>query len=302
MIKRIYIFPIFALVAANVLWGVNSVFIKIGVESIPPAIFVALRFLAASLIILPFAIRVWRPMRQKDFLLLVLSSVFYITLSAFALNLGLAKTSASNTSIIWLLMPPLLFVLAVTFLKEKLNPRALVGILIALAGALLIISRPEEGSATGPEALAGNLLIVIAVFCYAISMLICKPIMKRVGAWQVTFMNIFPGSLLIALYALTQLDMWNVSATTSRSYVALVLSTLAVVVANALFFYALRRKTVQSTGSYQYIDPFATLAAAWLLLSERPSPLFALGATLVFIGLYVVERRQPKPLTDSSQE
>ncbi|HEY4963890.1 MAG TPA: DMT family transporter [Candidatus Saccharimonadales bacterium] len=288
--KQKYLLPLLALVLANTLWGMNTFLIKMGLESIPVPIFIAIRFLTASLFILPFAIRSWKPLKRKDFLLLLLSSIFYITLSVTALNIGLSKTTASNAAIIWLLMPILLFLLSASFLREKLSLKTFLGITVALAGSLLIISKPWD-AASGSAALTGNLLIVIAVFCNAISTIICKPLSKNIGSYQMTFMNFFPGILPIAIYACTKLGTWNIGATTTRSLTALVVSTVAVVIANFLFFYALRYKQVQSVGTYQYIDPLVTVAGAWVFLSERPIPTFYIGAVLVLIGVYIVETK-----------
>jgi drug/metabolite transporter (DMT)-like permease len=288
MAKQKSILPIIALIIASILWGSNTVFIKIGVASIPVAIFIALRFLAASLIILPFAIKTWKKLRVKELLLLSLSSVFYISLSSSALNMGLTKTSAINASIIYLLEPILLLILSASFLKERLSLIMFIGICVSLVGGLIIIGRPSEGSVGGAE-LVGNLLVALAAFCFVISTLICKPLAHKVGAYQLTFMNLFPGALLIGIYATFTFGNWNIAATTSDSWQALIASILAVVVANFLFFYALSRKKAMETGIYQYLEAVATIVVAWILLKERPSSNFIIGASLVFIGIYFAE-------------
>lgn len=284
--------PIAALVAANILWGINNPLIKLGLESIPIPIFISIRFVIISLILLPFALRVWKPLQRRDVVLLVAASFLYITVSTYLLNIGLTKTSASNASIIDLLAPLLLFALAVIFLKEKLHLKTFLGLMVALAASLLIIGRPGEGSATGSDALLGNLIVVASVFCYVISVLIQKPLTKKTSPIQLAFMSIFPGTVLVTLYALTQLKTWDFAATTQASWLAMSASTLAVLGANLFFFYALSHKTAQSTGVYSYINPLAAITAAWFLLEERPSPLFAVSALLVIVGLYIVEARK----------
>src|ERR1035438_9980790 len=91
---------ILSLAFAEVLWGLNTVFIKMGLQSIPVTIFIAIRFLIASLILLPFAIKYWKPITRKELLLLTIASVFTVSLNALALNIGLTKTTAINASII----------------------------------------------------------------------------------------------------------------------------------------------------------------------------------------------------------
>lgn len=289
MRKHKHLLPVVALIIAAILWGANTVFIKIGVESIPVPIFMSMRFLAVGLILLPFAIRTWKPLKQKDFLLLCLSSLFYITFSVTALNIGLTKTTAMNASIIWLLSPLLLFILSTSFLKEKINLRTFVGICIALTGALVIIGEPWSLHSSNTEEIIGNLLVVISVFCNVISTIICKPIAKRVDSYQLTFMNFVPGIVPIFLYSLTQLPQWDIDNITSASWNALAASIVAVIIANLLFFYALRHKNANEVGIYQYLDTVATIVVAYFLLSEIPTAKFAIGAVLVCIGVYVAE-------------
>jgi drug/metabolite transporter (DMT)-like permease len=281
--KQKPILPIAALLVCSILWGSNTTLIKMGVASIPPYILLSIRFLFASLVILPFAIRSWQPLKLKDYLLLTLSSVFFISLSALLLNIGLTKTTANNAAVIFLLYPLLLFILSAQFLRERMSLKTFIGIIVALIGSLVIIGKV---SANG---LTGNLLIVISVFCQVISILISKPLMKKVSTYQATFMSLFPGIVPVALYSLTQLHTWNIKATTTKSWQGLIFSAIFVLIANFLFYYALRYKRAQDVGIYQYVDALATLVTSWFLLSERLSSKFILGAALVCAGVYLAE-------------
>lgn len=281
--------PILALTLAAILWGVNTVLIKISIESIPISIFIALRFLACGLLLLPFALRTWKPLSKRDFLLLCLSSLFYITFSVTALNIGLSKTTAINASIIWLLSPLLLLIMSTSFLKEKISLRTFIGICMAFLGALIIIGEPWSLNSTNQEEIIGNLLIVISVFCNVVSTIICKPVAKRVDSYQLTFMNFVPGTIPILIFSLTQIQHWEIGQTSTASWASFATSILAVVIANIAFFYALRYKKAGEVGIYQYIDTVATIVAAYFLLSEVPTPKFITGAILVCIGVYVAE-------------
>lgn len=286
MAKQKYLLPILALTVANILWGMNAVLIKMGLESIPVPIFMSIRFLTASLVLLPFAIRTWKPLKRRDFLLLVLCSILYISFSALALNIGLSKTNSINAAIISMLGPLLLFILSAQFLKERLSLKTFIGIMVAFAGSLVIIGQPWETSLGG---LTGNLFILISVLCGVIGTILFKPLIKKTSTYQATFMSLFFGIWPITAYGLTQLRTWDIQTTTLRSLTGLIFSTIAIIAANFLFFYALNRKKVHSTGSYTYIQSTATIITAWLILAEQPSPKFVFGAALVFIGVYLTE-------------
>lgn len=284
--KQKYLLPILALIGANATWGVYTVFIKMGVESIPPPIFISIRFLLVSLILLPFALRSWKPLSKKDFRLFILASVFNVTLSALTLSIGLSYTTAFNAAVINLMCPLILFVLSAQVLKERMRLTTLIGIFIALAGSIIIIGRPEAGNMGH---LVGNLFVLVSVFFYACAVIISKPLMKKVSGSQAVFLSLFPGVIPVAIYSLTKLPTWDVSAVTSTSWYGLIGSIIGLLIANVLFYYALRYKRVQETGMYGYIDSTTSIIAAWFILGERASPGFILGAVLVFVGIYLAE-------------
>jgi drug/metabolite transporter (DMT)-like permease len=288
MRKQKVILPIVALTVSSVLLGADTVFIKMGVASIPVSIFMTMRFLAASLFLSPPAIRNWKPLTSKGLLLVSLASIFYVSLSSLALYIGLTKTTASNSAIIYLLGPLILLVLSASFLKERLSVRTFVGICIALAGSLIIIGKPWAGGGNSSE-LVGNLLMVIAVFCVTISVVICKPLAKQMSIQQLSFLYMFIGILPIAIYAFTQFHGWNIASTTASGWWGLIGSTLSVVLAKPMFFFALKYKKAMDTGVYQYVESIATIVIAWILLTEKPTTGFILGAALVFVGVCLAE-------------
>lgn len=254
MRKQKLLLPVLALIGANALWGLNTVFIKIGLETIPPHVSVSVRFLAASMILLPFALRGWVHLKKAEMFRFILSSVFTISLSSLALNIGLAKTPAFNAAVIWLIGPVLLLILSASFLKEKINLRTFIGILVAIVGSIIIIGRPLPGTNI-TDSMVGNLFIFLSVTFNVVAVLISKPLMKKANSYQATFLSLFPGALLVAIYAFTHLGSWTLNSVSSASMQAFTISTLIVVVSNSMFYWALKRKEAHATGVYAYVDP-----------------------------------------------
>lgn len=295
MSKQRYLLPILALAAANILWGINTPLIKMGVESIPAPIFMAIRFLAASLILLPFALHSWQRLGRKDLGVLSLASCIYVTISGLALNTGLTMTSAINAGVIWLLGPIVLVILSVAFLNERLSAKTVVGIVIGIIGSLLIVGTPWHSDQDATREIIGNLLVVVSVIGAAVATIIFKPYTKKTSPTQAAFMSMFPGTVPIALLALLLVPNWSPETMSTSSTIGLVASIVVVIVANVFFFYALRFKKVQKTGAYQYLDPLAAVVAAWIILAERPGPYFFVGTAIVIVGIYIVETRRQMP-------
>ena len=149
MSKQKVILPVIALTIASILWGINFPIIKLGVATIPVLIFIAVRFFAASLILLPFAIKSWKPLKQRDLLTMILASIMWIAFTAVTLNTGLKYAPSINAGVINLLGPLILAFFSVEFLKERMSFKAVLGALVAFAGAAVIIGKPWEISLDG---------------------------------------------------------------------------------------------------------------------------------------------------------
>jgi len=296
MSKQKKLLPILALVFANVLWGVNIPLVKLGLRSIPLTIFIVIKFLVASLIFLPFAIKTWKPLTQKEWGLMACSSLLYITCSTVALNVGLQYAPSINAAVIGLLGPVLLCMLSVQFLKEHMGLKAIIGVILAFAGSAIIIGKPWEVSLNGSTVLLGNVLFLVFVLSGVISTLIAKPILSKIGSYQATFLLLFIGTLPIVPFALMRLRDWSFHSITPGGYTALIYGTIALPLANLFFFYGLKYKRAHNVAIFEYIEPVVVIIAAWFILAERPSAKFALGAGLVFLGVYLAEVRLPRKL------
>lgn len=280
-----------ALSLAEILWGINVPVIKLGLRAVPLPVFLSVTILGAGLLTAPLAYKHWKPLRRKDYLLLIIGSFLSISLGNVALLMGLQRIPSINASLISLLGPFLLFILSVEFLKEHLSMRTFVGILIAFAGAAIVIGKPWEATASN-QMMAGSLFVVLAVFCEVISTLMFKPILKRVHPYQLTSLHLIWGSLPIVIYALPQLYSLSPARTTESGYLAIFFNIVLITVANCLFYYGLKKKRAQDVGIFRYLHPVATAIAAWFILSEVPSQKVIVGAVLIFLGIYYAEVRK----------
>jgi drug/metabolite transporter (DMT)-like permease len=281
-----------ALSLAEILWGVNVPIIKLGLETVLLPVFLSVTLIGAGLMTLPFAHKHWKPVRRKDYLQLVIGSVISISLGNAVLLMGLQRIPSVNASLISLLGPFLLFILSVEFLKERLSLRTFIGILVAFAGAAIVMGKPWEAAASD-QMLIGSLLVVLSVFCNVIGTLIFKPLLKRVHPYQLSSLHLIWGAVPIAVYALPYLYVLAPGKAGQAGYMAILLNIVLITIANCLFYYGLKEKRAQEVGIFTYLHPMATAVAAWFILSEAPSQRTIFGAALIFLGIYYAEIRKP---------
>lgn len=285
-----------ALIFAEVLWGINTPVIKLGLKSVPLPLFLSITILGAALLIFPLAKKSWKKLSATDYWLIIIASLIGIALGNVALLMGLERIPSVDVSIIKLFSPLLLFILSVRFLKERLNLRTFAGILVAFAGAAVLIGRPWQAGHQNEG--VGALLIILSVLCDVTATLIMKPVLARASSPQVTFVHLSVGILPITLYSLSYLPSLDYSAIGKQGLIAIIANILLITAANILFMFGLKYRKAQEIGIFQYISPVATFIAAWFILSEKPDMSLLIGAPLIFLGIYLAIRKSvPARLT-----
>lgn len=283
-----------ALITAEALWGVNNSFIKLGLRTVPLPFFLAVTLLGAALLIAPLAKKHWKPMSAKDYAVLTVGSLISITLGNVVLLMGLRDVFVFSASLISLFKPLVLLLLSVEFLKERFGWRTFWGIIIAFAGAAIIIMQPwQAGSST---ASVGMLLIVLAALCDVIGIVVLKPVVSRSNSYQVTALHLFIGAAPIAVYALLHLSSVSFKAFGRAGWVAIALNILFITFANALYYFGLKYRKAQDTGIFQYVYPIGSLIGGWFILHEVPNIRLAIGALIIVGGIYVAEFYKNKKL------
>ncbi len=292
--KKLTIYTLLALIFAEILWGANKPIIKLGLETVPLPIYLSVTVMGAALLIAPLALRDWRRLSLRDYMVLIVGSVISITVGNVALLLGLEKVPAVNASLIGLLAPLLLYILSIQFLREKLSLKTFLGVLIAFSGAAIIIGKPWEAFGSNQIVLIGNMFILLAVLCDIVGTLVCKPILRKAGTYQVTFIHLFTGILPVAVFSFHYLYGLSYAHAGTSGYVAIVVNIIAITIANCLFMYGLKHKKAQEVGVFQYINPLTTILVAYVLLAEIPDAKTIGGAALIFLGVYLTSTTKLK--------
>src|SRR4051812_35440322 len=127
-------------------WGLNFVFIKWGVEEVPPLLLTALRYLCAAL---PMVFFVRRPQVRTGTLVIY---GLAIGLAQFGLLFSAIKLGmpAGLASLIIQTQAFFTIALAMLFLGEKLGRWQGIGALVAVAGILVIATERFEITALVP--------------------------------------------------------------------------------------------------------------------------------------------------------
>jgi drug/metabolite transporter (DMT)-like permease len=274
------------------IWGLNFSVTKAAFARFPPLAFTAVRFAIASALLVPLVRRIEGdgPLPPGALRRLVLLGIVGNTLYQLGFISGLARTSASNSALILAFMPSLVALLAAGLGIEPVRPRVIGGVLVATLGVVLVVL--ARGTGFGEGALAGDLLTLGAVFCWAGYTLSLRGIPPGITPLRVTMVTTVagaPGLILASAPELAGMDWAKVGLV---GWGALAYSTLlSLVVAYVIWNRSVQLVGPSRTAVYMCITPLIAVAGAAIMLGERPRPLQAVGAVLILGGVLLVRGR-----------
>lgn len=282
---------IIALIAANIIWGSSFPIYKWALRDVPPFTFVFLRFFIGAIIIFPFTNHDLY-IKKEDRLKLVVGSFIGITLAISLLFLGLKLAPSINAPIIFSSSPALLLLVAFFYLKEKPKPKVVVGTIISLIGVLLIIIRPVlENGFKG--AILGNLFFILAIIADTTHTVILKKFINKYSTLNLVFWSFVIGAAPLIPLVLIEAQHFNfLTNLTPQGYMGILYGAiLAAVTAHILYTYGIKVIKTSEIGIFSYVDPVTTALVAIPLLGESITFFYLLGAVLVFLGIFIAERR-----------
>lgn len=267
--------------------------VKLVLQEFPPMSLAFLRFSFASLLIAPFFLAETKKVKIKkeDLPKFIAIGIFAITLNITFFFEGIKRTTAINASILTLIIPMLSVLLGWLFLKEKIYLVNLLGIAMGFLGALVIIGIPQLiGGSASSQILLGNILIILASTSWVFGAIISKQILSKYPSLVVTALAFLVGILTFFLPA--SLEYFKNPAWISQVTVLGILglsfmTLLSSISAYFLFEWGLAKTSVAIADLFQYIEPFIATVLAILILGERISTTFLIGAILIAIGVYL---------------
>ena len=298
-----------------VFWGTNYSIVKHAFREIDPQAFNALRMSTASLVFLAVILgaRVRASSRQPA-AEAAAASVFYTPAAVttrdwwgFAgLGLvghcgyqyffmgGLARTSVANSSLMLGATPVIVALLSAATGLERIGRLHWMGAALSMAGIYLVVG---QGFSSGSHGTAGDLMMFVAVCCWAIYTMGARPLMARHSPVGVTGTSMIIGTLMyvpIAWPGLRALEWHAVSAST---WGWLVYSAVfALCVSYTIWYAGVRQLGTARTSIYSNLVPIVAMLTAVIVLHEPLGPRKILGAAAVLAGVALTRVGRPKSI------
>jgi drug/metabolite transporter (DMT)-like permease len=276
---------------AIIFWGTSFVATKTALNEIKPVTIIILRLILASALLSIIAFST-----KKDFLVNLKSHGWILVLAFIAVFhlwiqvTGLQYTTASNTGWIIGTAPVFIAVLGFIFYKEKITLLQVAGILVAIAGLLLLIGKGSLKS-FGLIENKGDLLVLGSAFTWGVYSIVNKKIsLSYSPLMTILYLFIMMAVIIIPF----NLDAQTINSVINLSFTGwvaiLFLGIFCSGIAYVIWAQALRDMESAKVGAFLYFEPFVTVVASWLFLSEGITLLMILSGILITAGVFIVNK------------
>jgi drug/metabolite transporter (DMT)-like permease len=228
-----------------------------------------------------------RRMGELFLLSLVGTSLHYATQTA-----GLQYTTATNASLYTTTGPITILLLSALVLGERITARKAIGVLLAVAGVLVVMGS-ETLTSFELGNVKGDLLVLISIVMWGLFTVFGKRVTDELGALRVTAWVTILGAVTMAPIGLYEArsEGFTLSVLSLEAWVAIAFLGIACsFLATLLYFVALGMSESQKVGVYLYAIPPMTAVVAALYLGETITPNLVFGAILVISGVAITER------------
>jgi drug/metabolite transporter (DMT)-like permease len=291
--------PDLVILAVMVTWGFNFIVIKLALQQLSPMVFTTVRHIGASVILLGILAsqrslrtqgtqgRVLR-FSRRDWLWLVGIGLIGIAIhQPLAMN-AVKYTTAGNAGLLLSSTPVLVALFNQLIGRERLSPKAWLGVVISFVGMALIVGGSGDGFSLSSEHLGGDLLAIVGVAAWAVYTIMAQPLLMRHDSLAVSAISLVAGTIPLALMAIPSFTTQNWQAVGMGTWLGVAYSGIIV---NAFGFltwnWGVKKLGGTRTALYSNLSPVITLILGLLILAEPLSVLRLAGAAIIIGGIYL---------------
>ncbi len=289
--SRLFDIPDLALLITTACWGLNFVITKSATGDSPDQfrifIYNIIRFPAASLLLfLTVKLKGGNILiRGKYIGAIALISFVGIFCYQVLYMIGQTMTDSVNIGIIYSFSPLLILIISVVSRIEKPTVFTIFGVILGVAGLMLIIF---EGGNISVD--FGSLLFFFAVICWAFYTVLAKPVLEKYPAditmaWMLLF-----GSLYMLPLALYQLPDQSWATLSGQNILFVIISAIfSLYTGYTLFYYSISKIGPVKAGIYTNLTPVFTLIFAATIRNETIRMIQVFGLAVIITGIFVTK-------------
>lgn len=270
------------------IWSASFSVVKYALREMGPLSFATVRFCTASVMLLAW---VWvsegKPViKREDWVRVILVGLTAIGIYQVFFTVGLKYTTASNSSLMLGTIPAWTAMFAVASGQERIAPWQVVGLLLSFVGVALTIGGSGDGFQLARDTVRGDALTLVAAALSAASTVLSRRLLSRYSALRMMAVSMLCGSLFLLAVSVPQMATEDWAHLSGGTWLALAFSAVpAAGLAYVIWYKSIGEIGASRTVIYNNLIPPMAILIAFTTLGERFTPVQALGALVILMGV-----------------
>ena len=286
------------LILAQIMVGVNIVLSKQMLSSIPTLFILTLRFMLASVILLPLhwltpakklpVSAYFSQLKRRDWIFIVAQALSAGILFNFLILWGLHYTDANVAGIITSALPAIIAIMSWIILGEKLSGKKAICVGLATLG-LVVIAYDKLSGLKVTHSFLGDALVLASLLPEATYYILSKMHVNSLPVFLIS--SLLNGINAILLLICLTFTAWDGLTIHTADWLILVTLGLSSGLFYVFWYFGCQKVDGVMASLSTAVMPLATVLIAWLLLGEQLTVGQTIGMSMVLLSIAAYAKR-----------
>jgi drug/metabolite transporter (DMT)-like permease len=275
----------------SIIWGSSFILMKIGMEHLSAYQVASIRILSAGIVLLPFTIKGFKQVPKNKLGAIVIAGLLGNFFPAYLYCLAEIKIDSSLASILNALTPLCAILIGVAFFQLKITVVKIIGVIIGLAGLILLPLAAKNQINFSNFGYSG--LVLVATICYGTNVHVVAKYLKDISSLQIAAIA-FVFYIPVCLIVLIGTGFFSLPLLQNKIPISILAASTLGIMGTAIatiWFYKLV-KTAGSIFASTVTYGIPVIAIVWgVLFGETITVLEIVCLLMILAGVYVVNRQ-----------
>ncbi len=283
-----------AFFAIYVIWGSTYLLNKIVVTEIPPFLLASIRFISAGILIFIIAkiLKYNISINKRQFINSTIAGFLFLAYGNGVFVWALKYVDSGFAALLAAMQP--LFVLALMRIinKEKILPKAYIGVGLGILGMYLLVNQRELN--TNENSIIGILMILTCILSWSYGSVFVAKAELPPNFFVATGYQMLTGGSILFVASFFFGEEWTSPFHWSQpAQISMVLLILfGSIIAFTAFNYLLKVVSAEKVATSAYVNPLIALVLGWYVLDEHISLQSIIAAVILLTGVYFINRKK----------
>ncbi len=278
----------------SLIWAGNFIAGKVALQVVGPITLTALRAVLATSVLLwyvRFTHQTWPSVSGADLRIFLTLALTGLVTNTTLWYYGLQRTLAINAAILGAMGPVFVALLSAGWLRERLTPLNLAGILVSSAGVVLTVTRGSLQALLDLDLHAGDFVILGSQGLWAVYSVYARQVSRQFSPTVITAGTYILSAAFLVPLSLVERPWATLPHVTFGTVLAILYAAILVTISHIWFYWGIRVVPAPVAALTVNLIPFQVLAISWVLLGEAVTWAHVVGALVVIAGVALATRR-----------